>query len=75
MVGGQLSSSSAVGCDSASGRERAGSLSRLRWSHGYLVTCRAGLWSVAAGVILESEDLHRRAYNATFDHFNVQCGE
>jgi hypothetical protein len=28
-----------------------------------------------AGVILESEDLHRRAYNATFDHFNVQCGE
>lgn len=30
---------------------------------------------MAAGVILESEDLHRRAYNATFDHFNVQCGE
>lgn len=27
------------------------------------------------GVILESEDLHRRAYNATFNHFNVQCGE
>lgn len=26
------------------------------------------------GVILESEDLHRRAYNATFQHFNVQCG-
>lgn len=26
------------------------------------------------GVILESEDLHRRAYNATFDHFNVVCG-
>eukprot|EP00897_Mesotaenium_endlicherianum_P000567 jgi/Mesen1/10510/ME000083S10017 len=25
------------------------------------------------GVILESEDLHRRAYNATFEHFNVQC--
>jgi hypothetical protein len=28
-----------------------------------------------AGVILESEDLHRRAYNATFQHFNVQCGK
>ncbi|GIL50218.1 hypothetical protein Vafri_6325 [Volvox africanus] len=26
------------------------------------------------GVILESEDLHRRAYNATFKHFNVKCG-
>ena len=24
------------------------------------------------GVILESEDLHRVAYNATFQHFNVQ---
>ncbi|PNH09094.1 Protein CbbY [Tetrabaena socialis] len=27
------------------------------------------------GVILESEDLHRRAYNATFQHFGVHCGE
>jgi hypothetical protein len=26
------------------------------------------------GVILESEDLHRRAYNAVFENFNVQCG-
>lgn len=26
------------------------------------------------GVILESEDLHRRAYNLTFEHFNVKCG-
>ncbi|GLC75111.1 hypothetical protein PLESTF_001595100 [Pleodorina starrii] len=26
------------------------------------------------GVILESEDLHRRAYNATFKHFAVKCG-
>ncbi|PNW71496.1 hypothetical protein CHLRE_16g656650v5 [Chlamydomonas reinhardtii] len=25
------------------------------------------------GVILESEDLHRRAYNATFRHFGVKC--
>eukprot|EP00271_Cylindrocystis_brebissonii_P008580 TRINITY_DN22970_c0_g2_i1.p1 TRINITY_DN22970_c0_g2~~TRINITY_DN22970_c0_g2_i1.p1 ORF type:complete len:353 (-),score=51.95 TRINITY_DN22970_c0_g2_i1:633-1670(-) len=25
------------------------------------------------GVILESEDLHRCAYNATFQHFNVMC--
>jgi hypothetical protein len=25
------------------------------------------------GVILESEDLHRRAYNAAFHHFNVCC--
>jgi len=26
------------------------------------------------GVILESEDLHRRAYNATFENFGVKCG-
>ncbi|CAM6111752.1 unnamed protein product [Calypogeia fissa] len=26
------------------------------------------------GVILESEDLHRRAYNLTFEHFGVKCG-
>jgi hypothetical protein len=25
------------------------------------------------GVILESEDLHRQAYNAAFEHFNVRC--
>ncbi|XP_024519349.1 haloacid dehalogenase-like hydrolase domain-containing protein At4g39970 [Selaginella moellendorffii] len=25
------------------------------------------------GVILESEDLHRRAYNATFENFEVRC--
>ena len=25
------------------------------------------------GVILESEDLHRRAYNAAFEHFDVRC--
>ncbi|CAM6092156.1 unnamed protein product [Calypogeia fissa] len=26
------------------------------------------------GVILESEDLHRRAYNLTFEQFGVKCG-
>lgn len=25
------------------------------------------------GVILESEDLHRRAYNAAFENFEVAC--
>jgi hypothetical protein len=30
------------------------------------------LWWLA-GVIIESEDLHRQAYNATFKHFNVRC--
>lgn len=25
------------------------------------------------GVILESEDLHRRAYNAAFEHFSIEC--
>jgi beta-phosphoglucomutase-like phosphatase (HAD superfamily) len=25
------------------------------------------------GVILESEDLHRRAYNAAFEHFSIAC--
>ena len=32
---------------------------------------KALLWD-CDGVILESEDLHRRAYNATFAHFGVQ---
>jgi hypothetical protein len=27
----------------------------------------------AAGVILESEEIHRMAYNATFEHFDVRC--
>ena len=27
----------------------------------------------AAGVIVESEDIHRLAYNATFAHFDVRC--
>lgn len=26
-----------------------------------------------AGVIVESEDIHRLAYNATFAHFDVRC--
>jgi hypothetical protein len=26
-----------------------------------------------AGVILESEELHRRAYNAAFQHFDIRC--
>lgn len=30
------------------------------------------LFSASAGVILESEDLHRRAYNAAFEHFEVR---
>ncbi len=25
------------------------------------------------GVIVESEDIHRMAYNATFEHFDVRC--
>jgi len=29
--------------------------------------------SAAAGVIVESEDIHRMAYNATFAHFDVRC--
>ena len=28
----------------------------------------------SAGVILESEVLHRRAYNAAFQHFDIRCG-
>ena len=31
---------------------------------------KALLWD-CDGVILESEDLHRRAYNAVFKHYNV----
>lgn len=27
------------------------------------------------GVILESEDIHRRSFNSTFRHFNVKCKE
>lgn len=28
---------------------------------------------VVAGVIVESEDLHRQAYNAAFEQFNIRC--
>ncbi|KAL2612664.1 hypothetical protein R1flu_024356 [Riccia fluitans] len=38
--------------------------------------CKASLDALifdCDGVILESEDLHRRAYNLTFKHFNVKC--
>ena len=34
---------------------------------------KALLWD-CDGVILESEDLHRRAYNAVFEHFKVLVG-
>ncbi len=34
---------------------------------------KALLWD-CDGVILESEDLHRRAYNAVFEHFKVTVG-
>jgi beta-phosphoglucomutase-like phosphatase (HAD superfamily) len=40
------------------------------------VQCRAGLEALVFdcdGVILESEDLHRRAYNAAFEEFGVRC--
>lgn len=30
-------------------------------------------WFVHAGVIVESEDLHREAYNASFAHHNICC--
>lgn len=42
------------------------------------VQCHASMKALifdCDGVILESEDLHRRAYNATFKHFKVKCGE
>ncbi len=42
------------------------------------VQCHASMKALifdCDGVILESEDLHRRAYNATFRHFKVKCGE
>ena len=35
------------------------------------VLLTAGPWH--AGVILLSEDLHRVAYNAAFEHFDVRC--
>ncbi len=33
-----------------------------------MMVCR-----VVAGVIVESEDLHRRAYNAAFQQFDIRC--
>ncbi len=45
-------------------------------STGSIVKCRDALDALVFdcdGVILESEDLHRRAYNAAFHHFNVCC--
>eukprot|EP00882_Tetradesmus_deserticola_P031146 GHRQ01035205.1.p1 GENE.GHRQ01035205.1~~GHRQ01035205.1.p1 ORF type:complete len:288 (+),score=127.86 GHRQ01035205.1:274-1137(+) len=50
---------------------------RRRASRSHAVVAKAALKALVFdcdGVILESEDLHRRAYNATFQHFNVQCG-
>lgn len=41
-----------------------------------LIPCRCSLQALVFdcdGVILESEDLHRRAYNAAFSHFRVLC--
>lgn len=40
--------------------------------------CRAGLEALVFdcdGVILESEDLHRQAYNAAFEEFEVRCSQ
>jgi hypothetical protein len=53
--------------------QRAGEVNRV--ATGALVRCRAGLEAVVFdcdGVILESEDLHRRAYNAAFQEFQVR---
>ncbi|KAJ7294573.1 hypothetical protein O6H91_Y248400 [Diphasiastrum complanatum] len=43
---------------------------------GRSISCTAALEALVFdcdGVILESEDLHRLAYNATFSHFDVRC--
>ena len=31
--------------------------------------------ALCAGVIVETEELHRKAYNASFKHFYVRCRE
>lgn len=36
------------------------------------IKCKRTLLLIA-GVILESEDLHRQAYNAAFQHFDICC--
>lgn len=35
---------------------------------------RCDIHSAFAGVIVESEDLHREAYNASFAHHDIRCG-
>lgn len=48
----------------------------MKSSGGQVPLLRASLQALVFdcdGVILESEDLHRRAYNAAFTHFNVVC--
>eukprot|EP00879_Flechtneria_rotunda_P018816 GHRR01019750.1.p1 GENE.GHRR01019750.1~~GHRR01019750.1.p1 ORF type:complete len:306 (+),score=95.45 GHRR01019750.1:1476-2393(+) len=63
---------------SCKGRQRlAGQATRQGVSRLRTIRAQASLKALVFdcdGVILESEDLHRRAYNATFQHFNVQCG-
>lgn len=38
-------------------------------------TSGSHLQKVCAGVIVESEDLHRDAYNAAFAHHEITCGD
>lgn len=43
--------------------------------YSHLPACLVLTVPCCAGVILESEELHRKAYNAAFEHFDVQCGK
>ena len=62
-----------------SSNRTAGCTSRSTVSRRPIATCSGnGIKSLVFdcdGVILESEDLHRTAYNATFEHFGVKCPE
>ena len=42
-----------------------------RWT-GNIEECTCDMSTHTAGVILESEELHRLAYNAAFEEFNVR---
>ena len=57
-------------------RSRSRSRARARFSNALSVSASSTLQALifdCDGVILESEDLHRRAYNDAFSHFNVRC--
>lgn len=71
-----LSSSAPLSSFLGSGRRSRARAGSPRFSGALSVSASSALQALifdCDGVILESEDLHRRAYNDAFSYFNVRC--